>query len=224
MRSQPIGNHHAADVVLQGADRAREGRALEEGELVERASHGDVRAYEDLVERYRDLVFRTAYLILSDTAEAEDATQEAFVKAYFALPRFRAAASFRPWLLQIAANEARNRRKAAARRAHLALRVAADQPPIDMATSPEAAALAAERRTTLLCALQGLREEDRLAIAYRYFWGLAEAETATALGCARGTVKSRLSRALRRLREQLASLRESNLPNHAAREEPIHDR
>ena len=64
--------------------------------------------------------------------------------------------------------------------------------------------LASERRASLLDALNRLREEDRLTVAYRYFLGLSEVEMATALGCARGTVKSRLSRALGRLREVLA--------------------
>jgi RNA polymerase sigma factor (sigma-70 family) len=160
------------------------------------------------VERYRDLVFRTAYVIVGDPTEAEDATQEAFVKAYYALPRFRTGAPFRPWLLQIVANEARNRRKAAGRRTHLALRVAGATAATNTA-APEDAVLAAERRAMLLGALETLRAEDRLAIAYRYFWGLAEPELAGALGCARGTVKSRLSHALRRLRERLAAAGES---------------
>ncbi len=170
------------------------------------------------MERYREVVFRTAYLILGEAAEAEDATQDAFVKAYYALPRFRVGAPVRPWLLQIAANEARNRRKAAGRRARLALRVGADQPPADGAAWPEAAALAAEQRRALLDALVRLRAEDRLAIAYRYFIGLSEAEMAAALGCAPGTVKSRLSRALRRLRETLTACAEERAVDDGRRE------
>jgi RNA polymerase sigma-70 factor (ECF subfamily) len=171
------------------------------------------------VERYREVVFRTAFLIVGEAAEAEDATQDAFVKAYYALPRFRAGAPVRPWLLQIAANEARNRRKAAGRRARLALRVGADQPPADSAGWPEAAALAAEQRQVLLDALERLRVEDRLTIAYRYFVGLTEAEMAVALGCAPGTVKSRLSRALGRLRERLTAWTEERTVDNARREE-----
>ena len=158
------------------------------------------------MQRYQEVAFRTAYLITGVAAEAEDAAQEAFVKAYYALPRFRAGAPFRPWLLQIVANEARNRRKAAGRRAALTLRAAAERPVADPAPSPEAAALAAEQRDALLQALNGLREEDRLIVAYRYFFDLSEAEMAAALGCARGTVKSRLSRALGRLREGLTAV------------------
>jgi len=175
----------------------------EETALVERARAGDTSAYEGLVRRYQDLAVRTAYLITGGADAAEDAAQDAFVKAYYALARFHSGAAFRPWLLRIVANEARNRHKADGRRAALALRATQDQGGPQPAPSPEAAALAAERRDALLRALDGLREEDRLVIAYRYFFALSEAETADALDCPRGTVKSRLSRALARLRERL---------------------
>lgn len=171
--------------------------------LVERAKDGDTAAYEELVRGYQAVAFRTAYLITGDASEAEDAAQEAFIKAYRALGRFQSGAAFRPWLLAIVANEARNRRRAAGRRANLALRAAGEDTPRDASSSPEAATVAAERRAELLGALGALREEDRLVIGCRYFLGLSEAETAATLGCARGTVKSRLSRAIGRLREKL---------------------
>jgi len=155
------------------------------------------------VRRYQDLAFRTAYFITGDAAEAEDAAQEAFVKAYAHLSRFRVGAPFRPWLLTIVANEARNRRAAKARRLNLAMRAEAAYGN-EVAPSPEGDVLAAERRSEVVRAMQGLREEERLALACRYFLDLSEAETAAALGCARGTVKSRLSRALGRLRVTLA--------------------
>jgi RNA polymerase sigma factor (sigma-70 family) len=161
-------------------------------------------AYERLVRGHQEVAFRTAHLITGDASEAEDAAQEAFVKAYRALGRFRSGAPFRPWLLAIVANEARNRRKAAARRAGLVLRAAREGTTEDNPSSPEAVILSAERREELLEALGRLREEARWAIACRYFLGLSEEETAATLGCARGTVKSRLSRALRRLREEIA--------------------
>jgi RNA polymerase sigma-70 factor (ECF subfamily) len=167
---------------------------------VERARHGDEDAYAVLVTRYQALAARTAYVITGSDADAEEATQEGFVKAFYALDRFRAGAPFRPWLLRIVANEAINRRKAAGRRPTVDLSVALDRPSPDTALSPEGAALASERRSSVLGALRLLREEDRLVIAYRYFFDLSEAEMADALGVARGTVKSRLSRALVRLR------------------------
>lgn len=153
--------------------------------------------------------FRTAYLITGDASDAEDAAQEAFVKAYRALNRFRPGAPFRPWLLAVVANEAKNRRKAEARRTTLTLRVAHEPRGGGEADSPEAQAVASERRAELLRAVGALREEDRLVISYRYLLGLSEAESASALGCARGTVKSRLSRALGRLRETMEGVNDA---------------
>jgi RNA polymerase sigma-70 factor (ECF subfamily) len=178
---------------------------VDDSTLVEQAARGNVGAYEELVRRYQDVAVRTAYLITGGAAEAEDAAQDAFVKAYYALERFRAGAPFRPWLLRIVANEARNRSKAAERHARLSLRAVKAAPPAD-APSPETLVLTGERRTLLLHALDGLREDDRLVIAYRYFCDLSEEEMAIALECARGTVKSRLARALQRLREGIGAL------------------
>ncbi len=163
-----------------------------------------MRAYEILVRRYQDLAYRTAYLITGRAADAEDAAQEGLVKAWYALGRFRAGAPFRPWLLTIVSNEARNRRRSGRRQDDLALRVAEVRPSGDAAPSPEAAALAHERRQALLTVVGRLPERDRQAIAARFFLELSEAEMATVLGCRRGTVKSRLSRALARLRTALA--------------------
>jgi RNA polymerase sigma factor (sigma-70 family) len=180
-----------------------EGRPLQESELVERAKRGDEAAYGELVHAYQGIAFRTAYLIAGGAADAEDAAQEGFVKAWSALHRFRPGAPFRPWILQIVANEARNRRRAAGRRAHLMLRTVATTPSGEAAPSPEATAVSAAEREELLAAVNELREEDRLVIACRYFLELSEEETAAALGWRRGTVKSRLSRALGRLRERM---------------------
>jgi RNA polymerase sigma factor (sigma-70 family) len=179
------------------------GRPLEEEELVDRARNGDVTAYEQLVRMYQDLAARTAYVITGGAADAQDAAQEAFVKAYYSLGRFRAGAPFRPWLLRIVANEAINRRRSARRQVGLALRAAEGRLQDDAVPSPEGAALAQDEHRRLVAAMNQLRPEDRLVIAYRYWFDLSEAEMADALGCARGTVKSRLSRALARLREVL---------------------
>jgi RNA polymerase sigma-70 factor (ECF subfamily) len=176
---------------------------LEEAKLAKRAKSGDIAAYERLVRMHQSVAFRAAYLVTGDAPEAEDATQEAFVKAYRALDRFRPGAPFRPWLLAIVTNEARNRRRSAGRRANLTLRVAAEGQAFQAPVSPEAAVVAAERREELLSSLGELSEGDRLVISYRYFLGLSEQETATSLGCARGTVKSRLSRAIAKLRQAM---------------------
>jgi RNA polymerase sigma factor (sigma-70 family) len=186
-----------------------EGRPLEDdgrrdAELIDRARRGDVMAYEELVRRHQAVAIRTAHLFAPD-GDAEDAVQDAFVKAYAALHRFRPGAPFRPWLLRIVANEARNRRRSAGRRAGLALRSVEDRRPGDAAPSPESAVLADERRSWLLAGVNALRDDDREIIAARYFLELNEAETSEVLGLPRGTVKSRLSRALGRLRVGLAS-------------------
>ena len=178
-------------------------RPLEETELVARARAGDAAAYEEIVRAHQAIAFRTAYLITGDESDAQEAAQDGFVKAYRALGRFRRGAPFRPWLLRIVANEARNRRRSAGRRQGLALRVAADAPSGDAAPSPEAALLSRESLEQVLGAVERLSEDHRDAIACRFFLDLSEDETAAALGVRRGTVKSRLSRALERLREEL---------------------
>ena len=172
-----------------------------EAELIARAKRGDAAAYEELVRTYQGIAFRTAYVIAGNAADAEEAAQDGFVKAWRALGRFREGAPFRPWLLRIVANEARNRRRSAGRRAHLALRAATEYPSGDAAPSPEAAILTSEQRETLLGAVNELPEEQRAVISLRYFVGLSEQETAEALDLPTGTVKSRTARALDRLRE-----------------------
>ena len=180
-----------------------EGRPLEETEIVERAKRGDATAYEELVRRYTEIAFRTACLVTGSAADAEEVAQDAFVKAWSALPRFRADAPFRPWLLQIVGNEARNRRRAAARRAAMELRVMQGLRAGGAAPSPEAEAEAAEERATLLRALTALPDDDRLIITCRHLLQLSVEETAGVLDVPEGTVKSRLHRALGRLRQVL---------------------
>lgn len=175
----------------------------DDARLIAAAKAGDQRAYGQLVARHQTVAFRAAYLITGSAAEAEDATQEACLKAWLALARFRPQAPFAPWLVRIAINEARNRRRSTSRRATLALRVGALPADPGFAPSAESQALAGEERTRLLAALGQLREADQLVIASRFLLGLSETETATALGIRRGTVKSRLSRALHRLHRQL---------------------
>lgn len=183
----------------------RPAATLEDARLAEKARRGDVGAYERLVHEHQTVAFRAAYTITGDPTEAEDAAQEAFIKAYRALHNFRPGAPFRPWLLAIVANEARNRRRSVGRQTGLALRAAqtATTTSPSPETAPEVSAIAAERRAELINGLNGLGESDRMVISCRYFLELSEEETATTLGCARGTVKSRLSRAMARLRESM---------------------
>ena len=148
---------------------------------------------------HQDIAFRVAYLVAG--GDAEESVQDAFLKAWRALGRFRPGAPFRPWLLRIVANEARNRRRAAGRRAALVLRAAGEGVSGDAASSPEAIVLAEEERARLVAALEKLPDDARLVLGYRFLLDLSEAETAAALGVRPGTVKSRTSRALERLRE-----------------------
>ena len=177
-------------------------RALTEGELVGRAQAGDADAYSQLVRAHQDVAFRTAMLITQNAAEAEEAAQDAFLKAWRALDRFRLGEPLRPWLLTIVANEARNRRRSAGRRQALALSADA---PAGTERSAETRVLAAESRGALLGALARLKRDDRVVLGCRYLLELSEAETAAALGVPAGTVKSRTSRALVRLREEVGA-------------------
>jgi RNA polymerase sigma-70 factor (ECF subfamily) len=170
---------------------------------VVRARDGDATAYGVLVRRHERVAFRTALVVCGDAAEAEDVTQEAFIKAHHALHRFRIDAPFRPWLLQIVANEARNRRRSAGRRRHLLNRAATFAGPEAHDAGPEAALLDTLRRDDLTAALRRLDPPHREVLVLRYFLGLSEAECAAVLDCRPGTVKSRHARAIGRLREEL---------------------
>jgi RNA polymerase sigma-70 factor (ECF subfamily) len=180
-----------------------EGRPTDDAELFARAQRGETAAYEEIVQRYQQMAFRTAYVITGSAADAEDAAQDAFVKAYRGLSSFRPGSEPRPWLLKIVTNEARNRVRSIGRRQKVELRLAEGFRPGGAAPSPEAAALAAEASKRLLGLVNELSDEDRLVIASRYFLELSGEETAAALGIPEGTVKSRLSRALSRLRARV---------------------
>jgi RNA polymerase sigma-70 factor (ECF subfamily) len=170
-----------------------------ESRQIEQAKQGDISAYEALVARYQGAATRLA-AVIAGSADAEDIAQEAFVKAYYALHRFDGDAPFSPWLMRIVANEARNHRRSSGRRGRLALRMMSVDTHVEV---PEDVVVSNDRRATLLRALDALPERDRLVLSCRFLLGLSEAETAAALDCAAGTVKSRTSRALDRLRAQL---------------------
>ena len=166
-----------------------------------RAQRGDDGAFAELVRAHEEIAFRVAYLITGSAADAEDAAQEGFVKAWRSLARFRTGEPWRPWLLTIVANEARNRRRSAGRRTQLALRAQREAVSGDAAPSPEATVVGADERRRLLAALNGLPDVSRDVLTCRYLLELSEQETAAALGLRRGTVKSRTARALERLKE-----------------------
>ena len=178
--------------------------AAAETRLVRRARDGDADAYGELVTMHQAAAFRVAYLLLGSAADAEDAAQDGFVRGYLALARFREGEPFRPWLLAIVGNEARNRRRARGRREGMLTRaVTAFRGGSGTAVAPERLVLAGETQAEVRDALAALDEDERLVVTCRYLLELSEAETAGALGIPAGTVKSRLHRGLRRLRARM---------------------
>ncbi|WP_327353930.1 RNA polymerase sigma factor [Streptomyces sp. NBC_01304] len=183
--------------------RTREGDriAVDEGVVIERVRAGEAEAYAELVRAHTPIALRAA-AALGAGADAEDVVQQAFFKAYCSLGRFREGSSFRPWLLRIVANETRNTVRSAGRLRAATGREATligAEPLIPDSADPAVAALEGERRSALLGALERLGEDQRLVVTYRYLLDMDEAETAEALGWPRGTVKSRLNRALKKL-------------------------
>lgn len=171
---------------------------MNETEQVLSARQGDEAAWVALVQRHQTAVFRLAYLLMGDADEAEDVAQETFIRAFYALARFDPARSLRPWLLQIARNLALNRRRSIRRYLAAVGRWWEATPSREEA--PTLPVMREQEAQTLWQAVQQLQVSDQEVIYLRYFLELSVADTAAALGVAEGTVKSRLSRALARLR------------------------
>lgn len=174
----------------------------DETEIIRRASRGDPSAWEELVRRYQEAVFRIAYLILADAAAAEDAAQETFLRAYNNLDKFDLSRPLRPWLLKIASNQAKNRMRSI-RRYFYALQRAIQEAAADDKYAAPAEVDQIGEYQDLWEAIQSLSLPDQQIIYYRFYLDLPVAETAEALGIAEGTVKSRLSRALARLKDTI---------------------
>ncbi len=168
-----------------------------EAALVARAAAGDHDAYAALVRPHEHVAYRVAVSITGWNADAQEAVQNAYVKAYRSLRRFRRGAAFRPWLLKIVVNEARNVRRAELRHERLAVRAAERHE--TAAAGADEAVLEQEEVATVLHALTQLSEADRLVIALRYFAQLPDAEAAPLAGTSTGTYRVRLMRARRRL-------------------------
>ena len=150
---------------------------------------------------HQTVAYRTAFAITRSAEDAEDVVQVAFVKAHGSLERFRVGAPFRPWLLTIVGNEARNWRRGSLRRLALVQRSVHGRSL--EAPSAEVVALAGHERRRLVDAVEALPSADRTAIVTRYFVGLTLEETASVLGVGLGAAKTRVARALARLRESL---------------------
>jgi RNA polymerase sigma-70 factor (ECF subfamily) len=168
--------------------------------LIERSCNGDTEAFGTLVRIHQKAALRVAFLVVRDRAEAEDVTQEALVNAYKALGRFRADSPFRPWLLRIVRNEALNRIRGRKRREFYARQLFAESVPGGAAPSPETILVVDSGRRAVLAAMERLPDKYRVVLYHRYLIDLSEAEVSEVLGIPKGTVKSRASRGLARLR------------------------
>lgn len=165
-------------------------------ELIQQARQNDAAAWEQIVSRYQQPVFRLAYLILSDAADAEEIAQDTFIRAYLSLHRFDEQRPFRPWVLQIARNLARNRRRALGRSwAHMRRWWQQQPEPVEPPLHQQRA-----HAHLLWQAVRRLKPAWQEVIYLRYFLALSEAETAAALDIPPGTAKSRLHRALAALK------------------------
>lgn len=171
---------------------------MDEATLVRHAANGDAAAWEPLVLAHQEAVFRLAYLLLGDPDDAEDIAQETFLRAWKHLKRFDPARPLRPWLLSIASNLASNRRRSAGRYVLALMRAFRNEPVFS--TGIEEKSTQQMEASDLWKAVRNLSTPDQQIIYLRYFLELSVAETAQALDIPEGTVKSRLSRALERLR------------------------
>lgn len=170
---------------------------MDEAALIQRAADGDAEAWEPLVRAHQETVFRLSYLLLGDPDDAEDIAQETFLRAWKHLRRFDPSRPLRPWLLSIASNLASNRRRSVGRYLSALTRAFRDDPPPP--TIEEKSAQRMEARE-LWKAVRTLSLPDQQVVYLRYFLDLPVAETAETLRVAEGTVKSRASRALEKLR------------------------
>ena len=177
-----------------------------EREAILRCQEGDLAGLEVLFELHRLAVLRTAYGIVGNSHLAEDVTQQVFVELFTAIRRFDPERPFAPWLYRVVVNISLKELRRRDRRS-LPLEEAADLPSLD--PLPDLVAEESEIRRSIWAAIQALSPKQRAAVVLRYYHGFSEAEMAVALGCRRGTVKSRLHSALRRL-ELL--LRDSGMP------------
>lgn len=194
------------ETVRQDPDTDRQ--AEDSDELVQRARDGDVESFNRLVIQHQNAAYGLAYRFLRTREAAEDVTQEAFLRAYKNLPRFRGG-RFRSWLLRIVANAARDELRRRKRRPQRSLDEARDDPdavpldPPDPGPSPEDVTLQGELRRVLERALGELPDDWRMVVLLSDVHGLSYQEVAESTGLALGTVKSRLSRARARLRDLL---------------------
>jgi RNA polymerase sigma-70 factor (ECF subfamily) len=182
-------------------------------QLVERAQRGDKRAFELLVEKYQRKLGRLLARFIRDPAEVEDVTQEAFIKAYRALPAFRGDSAFYTWLYRIGINTAKNYLMALGRRAPTSTEVEAgeaegfeDGEQLRDINTPESVLLSNEIARTVNATIEELPEELRTAIQLREIEGMSYEDIARIMDCPIGTVRSRIFRAREAIAERLRPL------------------
>jgi RNA polymerase sigma-70 factor (ECF subfamily) len=203
-----------------GSPRSLSPMSAEESDLslVQRAQRGESGAFDALVRRYQHKVVKLVMRYVRNPTEAEDIAQDAFIKAYRALSRFRGDSAFYTWLYRIAINTAKNSLAARARNP-VQLdsngsgdedRPSLEERMIDTAT-PEALALTEEIRATVSAAIDRLPEDLRTAIMLRELEGLSYEEIAKTMDCPVGTVRSRIFRAREAVDEQLRKIFDGGL-------------
>jgi RNA polymerase sigma-70 factor (ECF subfamily) len=182
-------------------------------QLVARAQRGDKQAFELLVEKYQRKLARLLSRFIRDPAEVEDVTQEAFIKAYRALPAFRGDSAFYTWLYRIGINTAKNYLMAMGRRAPTSTEVEAEEAEgfeegeqLRDINTPESMLLSNEIARTVNATIEQLPEELRTAIQMREIEGMSYEDIAKAMDCPIGTVRSRIFRAREAIAEQLRPL------------------
>lgn len=182
-------------------------------QLVERAQRGDKRAFELLVEKYQRKLARLLSRFIRDAAEVEDVTQEAFIKAYRALPAFRGESAFYTWLYRIGINTAKNYLMAAGRRAPTSTEVDAEEAEgfeegekLRDINTPESLLLSKEIAETVNSTIEKLPEELRTAIQLREIEGMSYEDIAKVMDCPIGTVRSRIFRGREAIAAQLRPL------------------
>lgn len=181
--------------------------------LVERAQRGDKRAFELLVEKYQRKLARLLSRFIRDQAEVEDVTQEAFIKAYRALPAFRGDSAFYTWLYRIGINTAKNYLMAMGRRAPTSTEVEAEEAEgfeegeqLRDINTPESLLLSNEIAQTVNSTIEKLPEELRTAIQLREIEGMSYEDIAKVMDCPIGTVRSRIFRAREAIAGELRPL------------------
>ena len=182
---------------------------LDSEALIRRCQQGDRLAIEALIRRYQNYVYRLCYLVMRSEQDAEDMTQETFIRAFRALPRFeiRKGTSFEAWLYRIAVNACRSRMR---RKWYQVLPWPDPAPQLvsEPEKQPDRVLMQGERRGRILAAIDCLGEKHRLVVILRYYAGLSNEEIARTLNIPSGTVRSRLHIARKRLRDLLAEQEE----------------